>query len=84
MIHVALALLVGRLRPVLRASAPAAESLVDRVVAVDGMLVCGAAVVVTRAIDTGDGSFLPVTVVFTLVGFISTSVVARFVEGQGG
>ena len=59
-------------------------SLADRVLAIDGLLVCGAAAVVTRAIDTGDGSFLPVTVVFTLVGFISTAVVARFIEGQGG
>lgn len=58
-------------------------SLADRVLALDGLLVCGAAAVVTHAIDTGDGSFLPVTVVFTLVGFIGTSVVARFIEGQG-
>ncbi len=58
-------------------------SLADRVLALDGLLVCGAAAVVTQAIDSGDGSFLPVTVVFTLVGFIGTSVIARFIEGQG-
>ncbi|MBK6855728.1 MAG: MrpF/PhaF family protein [Microthrixaceae bacterium] len=36
-----------------------------------------------RAVESGDGSFLPVAVVLTLVGFISTATVARFIEGQG-
>lgn len=59
-------------------------SLADRVLALDGMIVCGIATLVVRAVDTGDGTFLPVAVVFTLVGFIGTAVVARFIEGQGG
>lgn len=59
-------------------------SLADRVLAIDGMIVCGIATLVVRAVDSGDGTFLPVAVVFTLVGFISTAVVARFIEGQGG
>lgn len=58
-------------------------SLTDRIMAVDGLIVCGVSVLVVRAVDTGDGTFLPVAVVFTLVGFIGTSVVARFIEGQG-
>lgn len=59
-------------------------SLSDRVLALDGMIVCGIATLVVRAVDTGDGTFLPVAVVFTLVGFIGTAVIARFIEGQGG
>ncbi len=59
-------------------------SLADRVLALDGLVVCGIATLVVRAVDTGDGAYLPVAVVFTLVGFIGTSVIARFIEGQGG
>ncbi len=58
-------------------------SLADRVMGLDGLVVCAIATLVTRAAQTGDGSFLPVAVVLTLVGFISTSVIARFIEGQG-
>jgi multicomponent Na+:H+ antiporter subunit F len=62
----------------------AGPSLTDRVMAIDGMILCGICGVVVRAVDTGDGSFLPFAMLFTLVGFISTAVVARFIEGQGG
>ena len=33
--------------------------------------------------DTANGAYLPVAVVLTLVGFIGTAVIARFIEGQG-
>ena len=58
-------------------------SLADRVLALDGLLAVGVAALVARAVATGDGSFLPVAVVLTLVGFISPATVARFIEGQG-
>ena len=58
-------------------------SLADRVIGIDGMLVCGMSLVIARAMDTGRGAFLPVAVVLALVSFISTSVIARFIEGQG-
>lgn len=61
----------------------AGPSLADRVLSLDGLVVCAITTLVTRAVDTGDGSFLPVAVVLTLVGFVSTSVIARFIEGQG-
>jgi multisubunit Na+/H+ antiporter MnhF subunit len=32
--------------------------------------------------DSRQGSYLPVAVVLALVSFISTSVVARFIEGR--
>lgn len=59
-------------------------SLADRVLAIDGLVVTGIAALVVDAVRTGSGAFLPVAVVFTLVGFVSTSVIARFIEGQDG
>jgi multisubunit Na+/H+ antiporter MnhF subunit len=58
-------------------------SLADRVVGLDGLLVVGSSAVVVRAMQTGDGAFLPAAVVVTLVGFVSTAVVARYIEGRG-
>jgi multisubunit Na+/H+ antiporter MnhF subunit len=58
-------------------------SLADRTMALDGLLVVGVSAIAVRAMQTGVGSFTPVAVVLTLVGFISTAVVARFIEGQG-
>lgn len=54
----------------------------DRMVAIDGMLWTAVAVLVVRAVDTGDGFYLPVPVVLTLVAFISTGIVSRFIEGR--
>ncbi|MFV0307805.1 MAG: monovalent cation/H+ antiporter complex subunit F [Desertimonas sp.] len=56
-------------------------TLSERVIGVDGMLVTFMAGIIVNAADTGRGSYLPVAVVLALVSFISTSVVARFVEG---
>lgn len=58
-------------------------SLADRVVAMDGLLVVGASAIAVDAMRTGSGAFLPVVVVITLVGFVGTAVVARFIEGRG-
>jgi multisubunit Na+/H+ antiporter MnhF subunit len=58
-------------------------TLADRVVAVDGLLIVGVAAIATDAIRTGNGAFLPVAVVVTLVSFIGTAIVARYIEGRG-
>jgi multisubunit Na+/H+ antiporter MnhF subunit len=57
-------------------------SLSDRVIGIDGMLIVGVSAIALRAMQTGSGAFLPVAVVVTLVGFISTAVIARYIEGQ--
>ncbi len=57
-------------------------SLADRVIALDGLLVSGVAVIATDAMRTGNGSFLPVAVIVSLVGFVSTAIVARYIEGR--
>ena len=61
----------------------AGPSLTARVVGLDGLLLVGVSVVVLRAMQTGEGAFLPAAVVVTLGGFLGTSVVARFIEGRG-
>lgn len=58
-------------------------TLSDRVVALDGLLVTGVSAVLVHAMDTGQGAYLPIAVMLTLVGFISTAVIARFIEGRG-
>lgn len=59
-------------------------SLADRVLSIDGLLVTGVSAIAVQAVESGSGTYLPVAVVLTLVGFIGTAVVARFIEGQGG
>ncbi len=54
-------------------------SLSDRIVAIDGMLVVGVSAIGVDAVRSGVGSFLPVALLVTLVGFLSTAVAARFV-----
>ena len=58
-------------------------TLADRVIALDGMLVAGVSLLLVHAMATGRGAFLQVAVLLALVGFISTSVIARFIEGRG-
>jgi multicomponent Na+:H+ antiporter subunit F len=58
-------------------------SLADRVVGIDGVIVTGMSMIIVRAMDTGRGAYLPIAVVLALVSFISTSVIARFIEGRG-
>lgn len=58
-------------------------SLADRMVALDTtlvILVCGIAVMSVRR---GSGLLLDVLVVAALLGFTSTSLVARFIERRG-
>lgn len=57
-------------------------TLSDRVIGVDGTIVSGMSVVIVNAMDTGRGAFLPVAVVLALVSFISTAVIARYIEGR--
>lgn len=58
-------------------------TLADRSVAVSGLLVVGMVGIATHATYTGTGAFLPVLVVVGLVGFVSTAIIARYIEGRG-
>lgn len=57
-------------------------SLSDRVIGIDGMIVVGMSAIIVNAMNSGDGAFLPSAVILALVSFISTSVIARFIEGR--
>lgn len=57
-------------------------SLADRVIGIDGVIVSGMSIIIVNAMDTGRGPFLPVAVVLALVSFVSTSVIARYIEGR--
>jgi multisubunit Na+/H+ antiporter MnhF subunit len=58
-------------------------TLADRVNAVNGLVVVGICGIAADAIETERGSFIPVIVVVTLVGFVGSAMVARFIEGRG-
>ena len=61
----------------------AGPTLADRVIGVNGMLLCGMGALVAEAVRSGSGAFLPALVVVTLVGFVGTGMVARYLEGRG-
>ncbi len=62
----------------------AGPTLADRVVAVNGIVLVGMGAVAAAAVRTGNGAFLPTLVAVTLVGPISTGMIARFIEGREG
>jgi multicomponent Na+:H+ antiporter subunit F len=60
-----------------------ADSVADRIVALDvllGVVTCGIAV---GAVATGDAVLLNLMVVTALLGFVGTVTVARFMERRG-
>jgi multicomponent Na+:H+ antiporter subunit F len=58
-------------------------TLADRVVALNGILIVGMVLLAELAVETGRGSFLPVLVLLSVVGFLGTAMIARFLEGRG-
>lgn len=58
-------------------------TLADRVVALDGLLTTVVATIAAIAAREREPLFLGVLVVVALVGFVGTSVVARFIERRG-
>ena len=59
-------------------------SVADRMVALDTLLFIGVAGIGTFVVRTGDTTYLPVLVVAVLTAFVSTVVVARYIEAEGG
>ena len=73
----ALAAVLALVRLVLGPSVP------DRVVALDNLLLVVVAGVAVVAADTGRTEFLGVLVAVSLLGFVGTVTVGRFVERRG-
>jgi multicomponent Na+:H+ antiporter subunit F len=61
----------------------AGPTLADRMIGINGLLLVGMSAIVVEAIVTERGAFLPVIVVVSLVGFVGTGMVARYIEGRG-
>jgi multicomponent Na+:H+ antiporter subunit F len=59
------------------------RSLADRIVALDLFLVMIVSGIAVGAARTGIGTYLDVLVVASLLGFIGTITVARFIEKRG-
>lgn len=59
------------------------DSLADRIVALDTLLVVVVGGIAVQAVRTGDGIYLDVMLVAALLGFTGTSLVARFIERRG-
>lgn len=55
-------------------------SLSARVIGMDGMIVVGIGAIAVDAATRDEGIFVPVVVVISLVGFVSTAAAARFIE----
>jgi multicomponent Na+:H+ antiporter subunit F len=58
-------------------------SLADRIVALDALLLVVASGLAVQAARTGDGVYLNVMVVVSLLGFVGTALVALFIERRG-
>jgi len=58
-------------------------SLADRIVALDSLLVVTVTGIAVLAARTGTGAFLDVLVVTSLLGFLGTVTVARYLERRG-
>jgi multicomponent Na+:H+ antiporter subunit F len=61
----------------------AGPTLADRMIGVNGLLLVGMSGIGVHAVATGTGAFLPALVVAALVGFVSTTMVARYIERTG-
>lgn len=58
-------------------------TMADRVIGLNGLLVVGMSAIAALVVDTGNGSFLPVLVVVSVVGFVGTAMVALYIESRG-
>ena len=57
-------------------------SLVDRVIALNGLVLVGMGAIATHSAHTGVGAFVPTLVAVALVGPIGNGMIARFIEGR--
>lgn len=55
-------------------------SLSSRIIGMDGMIMVGLGIIAVDAMEREDGIFVPIVMVITLVGFVSTAAAARFIE----
>jgi multicomponent Na+:H+ antiporter subunit F len=61
----------------------AGPTLADRMIGINGLLLVGMSGIGVHAVATGSGAFLPALVVAALVSFVSTTMLARYIERTG-
>lgn len=59
-------------------------SLADRIVAIDALLLIAVSALAIETARTGKPAFIDAIVIVGLLGFVSTTIAARFVERRGG
>lgn len=57
-------------------------TLADRVVALNGIVTVGIALLAVHAVNSDRNSYLSVLVVLAVVGFVGTAMIARFLRGR--
>lgn len=58
-------------------------TLADRVVGMNGILIVGMVYLAIHMVRSDRGSFVAVLVLLSVVGFVGTAMIARFLEGRG-
>ncbi|MDZ7674765.1 MAG: monovalent cation/H+ antiporter complex subunit F [Acidimicrobiales bacterium] len=59
-------------------------SLADRIIAIDGVLLIVISILAVETVRAGDAVFVDAIVAVGLLGFVGTTIAARFVERRGG
>ena len=58
-------------------------SIVDRVVAVDGLVIIAIGAIAIDAVRTDDARFVDAAILLAIIAFVGTGIVARFIEKRG-
>lgn len=58
-------------------------SIVDRVVAVDGLVIIAIGAIALDAVRLDDARFADAAVLLAIIAFVGTGIVARFIEKRG-
>ncbi len=58
-------------------------SIVDRVVAVDGLVIIAIGAIAIGAVRTDDARFADAAILLAIIAFVGTGIVARFIEKRG-
>lgn len=58
-------------------------SIVDRVVAVDGLVIIAVGAIAIDAVRVEDARFADAAVLLAIIAFVGTGIVARFIERRG-
>lgn len=58
-------------------------SIVDRVIAVDGLVIIAIGAIAVDAVHADDARFADAALLLAIIAFVGTGIVARFIERRG-